>query len=97
MPGQPEESLLIRAIQRQADVSAMPPEKEKALKPNQVADFAAWIKAGAVCPQRRRSLKPRSTGLSSQSKRSRRRAFKTVRGGRTALMRSFDQGKKLSE
>ncbi len=50
VPGKPEESLLIRAIQRQEDVSAMPPEKEKALKPNQVADFATWIKAGAVWP-----------------------------------------------
>ncbi len=50
VPGQPEESLLIRAIQRQEGVSAMPPEKEKALKPNQVADFIAWIKAGAVWP-----------------------------------------------
>ena len=50
VPGKPEESLLIRAIQRQEDVSAMPPEKEKALRPNQVADFVAWIKAGAVWP-----------------------------------------------
>ncbi len=50
VPGKPEESLLIRAILRQEDVSAMPPEKEKALKPNQVADFVAWIKAGAVWP-----------------------------------------------
>ncbi len=50
VPGQPEESLLIRAIQRQEDVSAMPPEKEQALRPAQVADFVAWIKAGAVWP-----------------------------------------------
>ena len=50
VPGKPEESLLIRAIQRQKDVSAMPPEKDKALRPEQVADFVAWIKAGAVWP-----------------------------------------------
>ena len=50
VPGKPEESLLIRAIQRQADVSAMPPEKDKALRADQVADFVAWIKAGAVWP-----------------------------------------------
>ena len=50
VPGKPEESLLIRAIQRQNDVSAMPPEKEKALLPDQVADFATWIRAGAVWP-----------------------------------------------
>ena len=29
MPGKPEESLLIQAIQRQDDVSAMPPEKDE--------------------------------------------------------------------
>jgi hypothetical protein len=46
----PEASLLIRAIQRQESVSAMPPEQEKALRPDQVADFVAWIKAGAVWP-----------------------------------------------
>ncbi len=48
--GKPEESLLIKAIQRQADVSAMPPDKDKALRSDQVADFVAWIKAGAVWP-----------------------------------------------
>src|SRR4029077_14376208 len=32
-------------------VSAMPPEKEKALRADQIADFAAWIKAGAVWPE----------------------------------------------
>lgn len=52
VPGKPEESLLIRAIQRQDDVSAMPPEKENALRADQVADFVAWIKAGAVWPEK---------------------------------------------
>jgi len=52
VPGKPDESLLIRAISRHADVSAMPPEKDKALLPRQVADFAAWIKAGAPWPER---------------------------------------------
>ncbi len=47
---QPEESLLIRAIERQADVVAMPPEKSKALRAEQVADFKAWIQAGVVWP-----------------------------------------------
>ena len=50
VPGKPEESLLIKAIQRQADVSAMPPDKDKALRSDQVADFIAWIKMGAVWP-----------------------------------------------
>ena len=50
VPGKPEESLLIKAIQRQADVSAMPPEKDKALRADQVAAFVTWVKAGAVWP-----------------------------------------------
>ncbi len=50
VPGHPDESLLIQAIRHQADVSAMPPEKEKTLRPDQVADFVAWIKAEAAWP-----------------------------------------------
>ena len=52
VPGKPEESLLIKAIQRQVDVSAMPPEKDKALRADQVAAFVAWVKAGAVWPSK---------------------------------------------
>lgn len=50
VPGKPAESLLIQAISRQEGVSAMPPEKDQALRADQVADFTAWIKAGAVWP-----------------------------------------------
>jgi len=50
VPGKPEESLLIRAIARHDDVSVMPPEKEKALRPEQVKDFSIWIKTGDVWP-----------------------------------------------
>ncbi|MCX7394576.1 MAG: PSD1 and planctomycete cytochrome C domain-containing protein [Planctomycetales bacterium] len=50
VPGQPQESLLIKAIKRQADVSAMPPEKDKALRADQIADFVTWIQSGAVWP-----------------------------------------------
>ena len=50
-PGKPDASLLVQAIQRQSDdVSAMPPEKDKALRADQVADFKAWIESGAVWP-----------------------------------------------
>lgn len=52
VPGKPAESRLIRAIERHDDVSAMPPEKEKALRPEQVAAFVSWIKDGAVWPAR---------------------------------------------
>lgn len=52
VPGNPEESLLLKAIQRKSDdVSAMPPEKDKALRADQIADFAQWIKAGAKWPE----------------------------------------------
>ncbi len=52
VPGKPEESLLIRAIRREADVSAMPPEKDKALRADQIADFATWIQSGAHWPEK---------------------------------------------
>lgn len=51
VPGKPEESLLIMAIKRQADVSAMPPEKEKSLRPDQIAAFETWIRDGAHWPE----------------------------------------------
>lgn len=50
VPGKPDESVLIRAIRREADVSAMPPEKDKALRPDQIDAFVTWIKNGAVWP-----------------------------------------------
>jgi hypothetical protein len=50
IPGNPVESRLIQAIQRHEDVSAMPPEKEKALRPEQIASFIAWVKDGANWP-----------------------------------------------
>ena len=50
VPGRPDESLLMRAIARHESVSAMPPEKEQALRPEQVAYFSEWIQSGAVWP-----------------------------------------------
>lgn len=50
VPGAPESSLLMKAIQRHPDVSAMPPEKDKSLRPEQVAAFENWIRAGAPWP-----------------------------------------------
>ncbi len=48
--GNLEASLLLRTVKRDKDVEAMPPDK--ALSPGQVADLAAWIKAGAPWPKR---------------------------------------------
>ena len=49
-PGRASESLLMRAIRRQDDVSAMPPDSQQALTPAQVLDFERWIDAGAYWP-----------------------------------------------
>ncbi len=52
VPGNPDESLLLIAITRKSDdVSAMPPEKDKALRADQIADFTRWIKTGATWPE----------------------------------------------
>ena len=48
-PGEPEKSLLMTAI-RQTDANLKMPMGGK-LKDSEVADIAAWIKAGAVWPK----------------------------------------------
>jgi len=48
MPGDPDKSLLIRAVNH-ADTLAMPP-KEK-LSQREINDLTAWVKAGAVWPE----------------------------------------------
>ncbi len=50
VPGNAHESLLLKAIQRHPDVSAMPPDKEKSLRPDQISAFRDWIQAGATWP-----------------------------------------------
>lgn len=52
VPGNPEESLLIQAIKHEDGVSAMPPEKDKTLRPDQIADFVTWVRAGAAWPEK---------------------------------------------
>ena len=49
VPGKPGESLLLKALRHDASVSAMPP-KEK-LSAAVIADFEAWIAAGAADPR----------------------------------------------
>src|SRR5262245_39470371 len=48
VPGNPGESLLLKALLRDDDVSAMPPDK--AVVDTTVAAFEAWIRAGAPWP-----------------------------------------------
>ncbi|MBX7168010.1 MAG: PSD1 and planctomycete cytochrome C domain-containing protein [Pirellulales bacterium] len=50
--GMPEGSLLLAAIRRAEDASAMPPQAEEALRPDQVADFERWIADGAPWPEK---------------------------------------------
>jgi cytochrome c553 len=47
VPGKPDESLLIQAV-RQTGELKMPPKER--LKDNEIADLAAWVKAGAMWP-----------------------------------------------
>ncbi|MBI5760901.1 MAG: PSD1 domain-containing protein [Planctomycetales bacterium] len=57
VPGQPENSLLIRAI-RQLDKDLKMPPKGK-LSDKQIADFTQWVKQGAPYPEPISSLKVR--------------------------------------
>ena len=50
VPGKPDESLLLRSIRHTEDDLEMPPKKPK-LPDTVLADFAAWIKAGAIDPR----------------------------------------------
>lgn len=65
----PERSLLLRAVQRSEDVSAMPPDKP--LADRQVADLTAWLRAGAPGQPPPRALKAKPIGLSAPCRRRR--------------------------
>jgi mono/diheme cytochrome c family protein len=58
IPGDPDRSLFIRAVRRTDEHLQMPP-KEK-LSSTQIADLAAWVKAGAPDPRAADSTKGRS-------------------------------------
>jgi hypothetical protein len=55
VPGDPAKSLLIRAVNH-ADTLTMPPKQK--LPPAEIADLAAWVKAGALWPERGAGLQP---------------------------------------
>jgi hypothetical protein len=54
VPGDPERSLLMQAIQYAHDDLKMPPDKR--LPDRVVADFAAWVKQGAAWPKSVKSI-----------------------------------------
>ncbi len=51
VPGDPDKSLLIRAILRGEDAEKMPPKDSERLSREQVRDFQAWVKMGAPDPR----------------------------------------------
>ena len=51
VPGLPDQSLLLHAVQRLPDVSAMPPALDQALSAGQIQAFRSWITAGAPWPE----------------------------------------------
>ena len=51
VPESPSTSLLIKAIRRHEEVSAMPPDEEKSLSPEQIAAIETWIRLGAQWPE----------------------------------------------
>jgi hypothetical protein len=53
VPGQPDKSLLIRAVRYHDDDLKMPPDKR--LADSTVADFERWVQGGAVWPERSKS------------------------------------------
>ena len=55
-PGDAEASLLVKAVRRDEDVSAMPPDKP--LRPDEVDALAKWIAAGAVWPKTPVAFRP---------------------------------------
>src|SRR6185503_5911887 len=57
VPGDPDRSLLIKAIRFTDDDLQMPPKKR--LPAEQVADFEAWVKRGAPDPRAATAAKPR--------------------------------------
>jgi hypothetical protein len=49
---QPAASLLLKAVAREPDVSAMPPAADAALSADQIRDIQEWIAAGAFWPEK---------------------------------------------
>lgn len=56
LPGKAEKSLLVDALRHRDPKLRMPPDKK--LPDHVVADFAAWIKGGAVWPKNEPSTTP---------------------------------------
>ncbi len=51
IPGEPDKSLLIKAIRYAEENTAMPPKVENKLSSQQISDFETWVKMGAPDPR----------------------------------------------
>jgi hypothetical protein len=63
VPGKPAESLLVRVLKHEVDGLKMPKDSGR-LAPESIADFTAWIAAGAVDP---RDAPPSATELAAET------------------------------
>lgn len=50
VPGKADDSLLFKAVHRSPDVSAMPPDEDKKLRPDEIESIRQWIADGAIWP-----------------------------------------------
>jgi len=61
LPGDPDKSLLIKAVRRHDDKLKMPPSK--ALADDEIADLVRWVRTGAVYPLPASSEQPSATAV----------------------------------
>src|SRR5205085_5262937 len=65
VPGDPEKSLLIKAV-RYADKDLQMPPKDKKLSDRQIADLTSWVKMGAPWPTAEKSTVGNAKGTTFQ-------------------------------
>ncbi len=69
LPGEPEKSLLLKAVRYDDPELRMPPPKEKArLSREQVADLETWIRRGAAYPEAAAAAKPEDLAWEARRK-----------------------------
>ena len=67
VPGNPEKSILLKAIGYLDPDLQMPPKGEK-LSAVQIADFTAWVKMGAPVPANATAIKTKLSGLTDKAR-----------------------------
>lgn len=93
VPGKPEESLLIRAVQHLEDDLAMPPKKPK-LPDAVIADLVSWVKLGAPDPRDGGTLEAKRADKSWWSLQPLRAADPAVPAGTAAIDHYIETGLK---